>query len=127
MLKVSVVSAHCSCEFPDTLYRVELRAVWRQEIEPDETLVFLQPRREKSCMMIACIIEYDHCEYAIALMSENLLQERQKRSSVERIGQTSCQVAVSVSDSSKDSNALSRGSMKDYWVNVFGRHTHYAP
>ena len=126
MFEVSVVSAQCSCEFPDTLYRVEFWTVGRQEIKSDEGFVFLQPRCQKSGMMVAGVIEHDHRDHTLALMSEYLLQERQKRSGVKRIRQGSYQVPVVVSDCSQDSDTFSCRGMKHYRVNIFRRYPHHA-
>ena len=59
--KVLIVQAATADQFPNSLDRRKLRAVWRQKQQPQISSVAAQKRGQESCVMIARVVEYkDH-------------------------------------------------------------------
>ena len=60
MRKVSIVQASATCEFPDALDGVQLRAVGGEVIESEAIRVPLPPFPVKACMVVFRVVDDDH-------------------------------------------------------------------
>jgi hypothetical protein len=58
--EVSIVQASATCEFPDALDGVQLRAVGGEVIEREAIRVPLPPLPMKACMMVFRVVGNDH-------------------------------------------------------------------
>jgi len=60
MIKIGVVSAKLSRQFPHPFYRIQLGTVGREEFQGQRTGMFLEERMQKDSMMVLCIVQDDH-------------------------------------------------------------------
>lgn len=120
------MSTKSPCQFPDSLHRVQLGAIGRQEVESNAVTVLFQPWRKRFRMMPPGIVDDDNHESVPAPMTKELLKEQEKRGSIEFLIQSSDKTSVGVTDSPENADALSSRCMKYDRIGILWRNPHGA-
>ena len=120
--KVAVVKAAPASELPDSLDRIEFRAVGRQEFKAEPLLVGFAPVPVQSCVVIGGIIQDDDdvapCGSGGAV---ELTQEVEEGLRPKPLGLAAVDEApVAEADGAKVAHALPRGVVEQDGVSGFG-------
>jgi len=118
-----------ACQFPDTLYGVQIGTVGRKIIQGEIWRLGVPPRFMHFRMMIPGIVRDDHDAFAplpAPLLKE--FHEVPEALPVKSIGLARRdELAVAQTHRPKVSDALASGVVQDGGVAIFGRHPHAAP
>lgn len=128
-IEVPIMKAKSAGQLPDSLDRVEIRAVGWEEVQAEVSLVALAPVAMQQAMVVLGIVK-DDGRRAVSPEGNTpqLTEESEEGLGVEALVLASVhQLAIAQPHSSKVSNALSRRMVQQHRVGNLGRHPHTAP
>jgi hypothetical protein len=82
-LEIDIVRAQTAGQFPDPFHWIQVGTVGRQEIQTQDTTMFVEPRSQGSCMMPTGIVEYHYQLASMASPAQQAAQENLKALRVE--------------------------------------------
>ncbi len=124
--KISIVGTLVSRQLPDSFNRIQVRAIRRQKIQPEDMTVFVQPRLELPGMMPTCVIYNNQHGPALSAVADKLRQECLERRGIECFLRPPDKASVLRAHRAKEGHALARGRMQEHGVHVFRRYPHGA-
>lgn len=124
--KIFVMGTETPRQFPDTLDRIEVRAIRRKKIKMKTVAVPKEPGLEQRGMMPSSIVGNHHHFPSWPGMTKEQLKEDLERLGVEGLFLESHQTSISWTDSSENSHGFSGWGMKEHGINRLRRNPHPA-
>jgi hypothetical protein len=121
------VNTHFASQFPDSLNRIELRTIGRQEIKAQTFPMIPQPGLQRSSMMISGIVENNHHFLLREAVAKEMGQKYLKRLTVKIFPLLGYQFPVLQTDSPKHPNGLVRRCVPENGIFHLGRNPHDIP
>lgn len=124
--EISVMRALVTREFPHTFYRIQIRAVRRQEVQLHDVSVFVEPWLQLSGMVPARVVHNDQHLSILPAVAHKLFQEQLKRRGVKRFGAARHKASVLNTYGAEQCNTLACGRMQQDRIGIFRRYPHRA-
>lgn len=125
--EVLIMCTKTACKLPDSLNRIKLWTVRRQEQQLQSMPIFSKPRSQQFCVMPASIVHNNNHLAALTMSSEKTFQEPLKRICIKRLSTFGDKGAISNANRPQYPDMLSGRSMqRDRILNV-RRYPHDTP
>ena len=124
--KVLVVRTELAGQLPDTLDRIQVRTVGREESTGEPLPVRGEKRLEQRGVMVPGIVQHENEPVVGAAMPEELAQEGAKRHRVELRRELGHELASPEMDGPEQGHGLPRRRVEQHGIRLLGRHPHDA-
>jgi len=123
-LEIDIVRAQSAGQFPGPFHRIQIGTIGRQEIQPQDTTMFMEPGTQGACMMPTGIVKHDHHLAPTTSAAQQSTQEDLKPFRVKRFGWHRHHSTIDWTNRTKDGHLLARRSMQHYGIQIFWRNPH---
>ena len=124
--EIAVMGTLVTRQLPDTFYRIQVRAVGRQEVQLHNVPVFMQPRMQLPGMVPPRVVHNDKHFSILAAVAHELFQKQFERRGVKRVGPAWNKASVLNTYRTEKGHAFARRRMQNNGVHVFRRYPHRA-
>jgi hypothetical protein len=123
-LEIDIVCAQSAGQLPDPFHRVQIRTIGRQEIQPQDMTMFVEPGTQGACMMPTGIVKHDDHLAPMASPAQQSTQEGLKSLRVKRFGWHRHHSTIGRTNCTKDGHLFASRSMQHYGIQIFWRNPH---
>ena len=123
----AVVRGHASGQFPNPLDGSQLRTVWRQEQQSQDSAVFLQHGCQQNGVVVSGVVERDHHALAARAMAQQFLQKCLERQCIELLAHGTHELAAGETDRAKASHRFAGRGMEQHRILDLRWHPHTTP